>query len=79
MDKQDLEARLRAHFVGASVECVGEGGKFGVRLVSAEFSGLSPVRRQQSVYKLFRAEFASGALHALSLNLMTPEEQASGG
>ncbi|MBX3509631.1 MAG: BolA family transcriptional regulator [Hyphomonadaceae bacterium] len=44
-----------------------------LRLVSASFAGLSRVARQRLVYDALREEFDTG-LHALSLDLKTPEE-----
>ena len=77
MDKELIEQRLREHFAeAAEIYIEGEGNKFGVRIVAEQFAGLSPVRRQQMVYKIFSAELASGELHALSLRLLTPEEAA---
>ena len=77
MDKTLLEQRLREHFTeAADIYSEGEGNKFGVRIVAEQFAGLSPVRRQQMVYKIFSSELASGELHALSLRLLTPEEAA---
>ena len=77
MDKAILEQRLRAQFSDAQeIYSEGEGNKFGARVVSEQFVGLSPVKRQQMVYKIFSAELASGELHALSLRLLTPQEAA---
>ena len=77
MDKELLEQRLRARFTDAlEIYSEGEGNKYGVRMVSEQFAGLTPVRRQQMVYKIFSAELASGELHALSLRLLTPQEAA---
>jgi BolA family transcriptional regulator, general stress-responsive regulator len=47
-----------------------------LRLVSTAFAGLSRVARQRLVYDALREEFDTG-LHALSLDLKTPEEVAS--
>lgn len=47
-----------------------------VLLVATEFRGLSRVQRHQRVNNLVKSEFESG-LHALSLQLFTPEEWES--
>lgn len=47
---------------------------FDVRVVSAAFRGLSRVSRSRAVHAAAAAEFAGG-LHALSLQLLTPEEE----
>jgi BolA protein len=46
---------------------------YGLRIVSTRFEGLSRVARQRLVYQTLSAEFADG-LHALSLDLKTPQE-----
>jgi stress-induced morphogen len=52
-----------------------EGGEshFRVRIVSAEFKGLSRVERQRRVYAAVAEEIDAG-LHALALTTLTPEE-----
>ncbi len=47
-----------------------------VAIVSPVFQGVSRVARQRLVYDALREEFDTG-LHALSLDLKTPEEAAS--
>ena len=47
-----------------------------VVMISAAFQGLNRVARQRLVYQALREEFDTG-LHALSLDLKTPEEAAS--
>ncbi|MEZ5994477.1 MAG: BolA family protein [Hyphomonadaceae bacterium] len=44
-----------------------------VAIAAAAFGGLSRVARQRLVYEALREEFDTG-LHALSLDLKTPEE-----
>lgn len=46
---------------------------YSLRVVSERFEGLSRVARQRLVYQTLGAEFAAG-LHALSLDLKTPQE-----
>lgn len=46
---------------------------YSLRIVAARFEGLSRVARQRLVYQTLSAEFAAG-LHALSLDLKTPQE-----
>jgi BolA protein len=48
---------------------------FDVRIVSAQFEGLSRVERQRRIYAALEAEFRAG-LHALSLKALTPTEAA---
>lgn len=46
---------------------------FAVRIVSAQFEGLSRVERQRRIHAALDAEF-KGGLHALSLKALTPGE-----
>ena len=48
---------------------------FGVRIVSAQFEGVSRVERQRRIYAALDEEFRGG-LHALSLKVLTPAEAA---
>lgn len=52
-----------------------EGGQthYNVRIVSQSFNGLNRVARQRAVMDALAAEFAGG-LHALSMELKTPDE-----
>ncbi|NWG46726.1 MAG: BolA family transcriptional regulator [Alphaproteobacteria bacterium] len=49
---------------------------FRIRIVSSAFAGLSRLARQRRVHEVLAAEIAGG-IHALSLELRTPEEAAS--
>ena len=73
LEIEDDSARHAGH-AGAR-----EGGEthFNVRIVSAEFSGMSRVERQRKVYAVL-AEELSTRVHALRLDTRSPEE-ASGG
>lgn len=52
----------------------GDGGKFNVTLVHPAFETLRPVAKQQLVYGPLQAHIASGAIHAVSMRTLTPEE-----
>ena len=43
-----------------------------VRVISAEFNGLSLVKQHQLVYSALKEELASEAIHALALKTKTP-------
>ncbi len=43
-------------------------------IVSSLFIGLSRVKRQQMVNALLKSHFASGELHSLQMQTMTPDE-----
>ncbi len=65
---------LRAAFPEAEINVQGEGSKFDVRIVDASFEGKRLVARQQAVYAPLNAEIASGAIHAVNIRALTPEE-----
>lgn len=89
---QRLETLLRTAFTPAVLRIVDDsarhaghagarpGGEthYSVLVVSESFRDMSRVARSRAVHDTLRAEFADG-LHALSLTLRTPEEQASFG
>lgn len=52
----------------------GEGSHFQVIAVSAQFDGVSRVKKQQMVYAPLSALIADGTVHALSIKAFTPEE-----
>jgi len=81
-----IEAKLRDALAAEHVEVVDEshlhvghagaaggGGHFRALVVSPRFAGLSPVERQRRVYAAL-AEEMQGAIHALALRTLTPEE-----
>lgn len=66
---EDQSARHAGH---AGAEPGGE-THYRLHLVSDAFAGLSRVARQRLVHQALREEFDTG-LHALSLDLKTPDE-----
>lgn len=48
-------------------------GHFAVRIVSARFEGLSPIKRHQAVYAAL-AELMQTDIHALAIEARTPAE-----
>jgi BolA protein len=71
----DESARHAGH-AGART-LTGSGGEthFEVRIVSAQFEGLSRIERQRHIHAVLAAEF-KGGLHALSLKALAPSEAA---
>ena len=71
----EVETRLAAAFEDAQIAVAGEGNRVEVRIVSAQFEGLSRVKRQQAVYAPIRELIDSGAIHAVTIKASTPSEQ----
>ena len=74
MDCDEIARLLRADLPDCEVEVSGGGGKFTIAAVGSIFAGLSAVKRQRKVYAIIGGHIASGAIHAVSMNLKTPEE-----
>ena len=79
MTPAEIEKALAAEFEGADITAAGEGGKYQVRIISDAFAGLNAVKRQQSVYRVLNPHIASGAIHAISMQLLTSGEYAGTG
>ena len=73
-------AQLRA-YIAAGLPCThldveGDGRHFFATIVSAEFEGLSRVRRHQRVYAALGDRMRE-EIHALSMKTLTPAEHAA--
>ena len=70
-------------YIAAGLSCVhlegeGDGQHFFATIVSAEFDGLTRIRRHQRVYAAL-GERMRAEIHALSMKTLTPEELAGQG
>ena len=76
MQANEVADRIKQGLPNAvNVTVTGGEGKFEALVVSPDFQGLSTVKKHQTVYATVRDEIASGAVHALSIRALTPEEQ----
>jgi len=73
---EEIKNLLDSAFSSAQTEVVGGEGKYQVTMVSAIFDGLNRVKRQQTVYKVLNPHISTGAIHAVSMILNTPQEVA---
>lgn len=78
MEPQAVEQLIRAGLPDAEVQVSGDGSHFDAMVVSAAFTGKSPVERQRLVMATVRPYLDSGELHALSIKAMTPEQGSRG-
>lgn len=76
VDSQQLNDELSGALSDCQVSVEGDGGKFLVTVIGDVFAGLNPVKRQQLVYQHLNPHIQSGAVHAVSMQLHTPEEAA---
>lgn len=74
MNSEQLAQILEQAFPNAEVAVTGQAGKFDLRIVDAAFEGKRTVARQQAVYAPINEHIASGAVHAVTIKAMTPEE-----
>lgn len=71
---EDAHALLQSAIPDADITVTGDGYKYQARVVSAEFEGLSLVKRHQRVYAALNRVITTGALHALTIDALTPDE-----
>lgn len=69
-----LQTLLQEAFPDADVATAGEGNKFDLRIVDASFDGKRLVARQQAVYAVLNDYIASGVIHAVNIQALTPDE-----
>ena len=74
MSTTDIDRLIDAAIPAARIDVQGEGGKYQVRVIAADFAGLNRVKRQQLIYRVLNEHIQSGAIHAVSMLLQTPEE-----
>jgi acid stress-induced BolA-like protein IbaG/YrbA len=77
MSNEDIARLLTQALPGANIDVQGDGYKYQVNVVSAAFAGLNRVKRQQAIYKVLNEHIQSGAIHAVNMQLQTPEEASS--
>lgn len=71
---QQVIERIRKAAPTATIEVDGADCDFTAIVLSDDFEGVSPVKRQQSILSQFADVLASGELHALTVKAHTPAE-----
>ena len=74
MQPSEIKALLEANIAGSQVEVSSDGSHVTIKVVSSVFEGMRPVQKQQLVYKVLADEIASGAIHAVHMQTLTPAE-----
>ena len=72
---QEVRDFIAAGLPCAHLEVEGDGRHFFATIVSAEFAGLTRIKRHQRVYAAL-GERMREEIHALSMKTLTPEEWA---
>ncbi|MGM9485625.1 BolA family protein [Roseateles sp. NT4] len=70
---QEVRDFIAAGLACAHLEVEGDGRHFFATIVSAEFAGLSRIKRHQRVYAALGDRMRE-QIHALSMKTLTPEE-----
>ena len=74
MSPDDVKQLIEAGIPGSEATVTGDGSHFDATVVSPDFEGLSPVKKQQMVYGTVTDKITSGELHALTIKAYTPDE-----
>lgn len=76
MNPGTIKQMIEAGLPGAQVDVAGDDGvHFEARVVSEAFAGKLPLARHRMVYATL-GDAMGGAIHALALKTLTPEEAA---
>ncbi|RUL63964.1 BolA/IbaG family iron-sulfur metabolism protein [Dyella dinghuensis] len=77
MDAASIQAMIENGLPGAQVNVQGDDGvHFEAEVVAAQFAGKLPLARHRLVYATL-GDLMGGAIHALALKTLTPEEVAA--
>lgn len=74
MEPSEIKQLLDAAFPECEISVEGGDGKYLITAIGSVFEGLNAVKRQQSVYAVINPQIASGAIHAVTMRLMTQAE-----
>ncbi len=81
MDLQkEVETLLNEHFDQESdlvdfLDQRGDGKHYALRIISDKFTSLNRIQRSKMVYSLLNDYLTTGKIHALQMELKTPEEK----
>jgi acid stress-induced BolA-like protein IbaG/YrbA len=77
MDAASIQALIENGLPGAQADVSGDDGvHFEATVIATQFAGKLPLTRHRLVYATL-GDRMGGAIHALALNTMTPEEVAA--
>jgi acid stress-induced BolA-like protein IbaG/YrbA len=77
MQAEDVKQVIESQLEDSQVMTAGEGCNFEITVISNQFAGLSPVKKQQLVYACLNKQIASGDIHAVTIKTYTPEQWAA--
>ena len=74
MNQNEISALLNLNFEESVIEVKLKDSYCNIFIASDKFKGLSKLKCQQLVYSYISEQIASGAIHAVDLELMTLQE-----
>ncbi|MFO8156152.1 MAG: BolA family protein [Thiohalospira sp.] len=74
MEPETVKQRIEDGIPGSEARVDGDGSHFQAVVISPDFAGLSPVKKQKMVYDTVNDAITSGELHALTIKAYTPDE-----
>ena len=77
METEAVAGLIRTGMPQAEVSVTGDGSHFEAIVISDEFEGLTPIKKQRLVMDTVKPQIASGELHALSIKTYTREQWAT--
>ena len=77
MELEQIRQLLLAEYPECEIRVEGGDGKYLVTAIGDVFDGLNAVKRQQAIYKVLNPHISSGAIHAVSMRLMTEAENSA--
>lgn len=74
MEAEEIQTLLKNHIPDCDAQVQVDGSHANVVVVSAQFEGLSPLKKQQLVYGALNEAIADGRIHAVHMKTHTPAE-----
>ena len=74
METSEVKKIIEAGIPGSEATVSAEGNKYTAVVVADAFEGMTMVAEQKMVYALLNEHIQSGAMHALTIKALTPEE-----
>ncbi|SFR59754.1 BolA/IbaG family iron-sulfur metabolism protein [Thiomicrospira sp. ALE5] len=67
MSPEKIQQMIHEVLPGSQVTMSGADCNFSVEVKATQFKGLAPIKRHRMVNEIFKGQFESGELHALSI------------
>ncbi|MES0328454.1 MAG: BolA/IbaG family iron-sulfur metabolism protein [Gammaproteobacteria bacterium] len=74
METSEVKKIIEVGIPGSEATVTADGSKYIATIVSDAFEGKTMVAEQKMVYALLNEHIQSGAIHALTIKALTPEE-----